>query len=172
MMKVSDLLPGDLLFMRDDSDFSKAVIDATKNYSHVGIFFGGMIYHASRKLGVVSQKLEDFLAEENWEADVFRCPGIDAEAVMARAKKYLGCAYNHSFYPDAEGFYCSQYIAKILPVFGTVPMRFGDGDNEVSEYWRDYYGKLGLSVPLNLPGTNPNQLSSSENLVFAGTLEW
>ena len=50
-MTVSTLKNGDLLFMRDSSDFSKAIIETTATYSHVGIYFDGMIYHASRKLG-------------------------------------------------------------------------------------------------------------------------
>ena len=54
-MYINNLQNGDLLFMRDNSEFSKAIIETTKEYSHVGIFFDGMIYHASRKYGVVKQ---------------------------------------------------------------------------------------------------------------------
>ena len=43
---------GDLLFMSDESDFSKAIIETTDKFSHVGIYFDHMIYHASRKHGV------------------------------------------------------------------------------------------------------------------------
>ena len=31
----------------------------------MGIYFDGMLYHASRKRGVVKQKLEEYLAEKN-----------------------------------------------------------------------------------------------------------
>lgn len=64
-MYINNLQNGDLLFMRDNSEFSKAIIETTKEYSHVGIFFDGMIYHASRKYGVVKQKLEDFPRKTN-----------------------------------------------------------------------------------------------------------
>ena len=57
--------------------------------------------------------------------------------------------------------YCSQYIAEILPIFETIPMKFGDGDQEISDFWSDYYRELGLPVPVNQPGTNPSQLAAS-----------
>ena len=50
-MNITNLHNDDLLFMSDNSEFSKAIIETTREYSHVGIFFGGMIYHASRKYG-------------------------------------------------------------------------------------------------------------------------
>lgn len=77
----------------------------------------------------------------------------------------------HSFYPDKDSFYCSQYIAEILPIFKTIPMQFGDGEKAISDYWEDYYKNLGLYVPLGLEGTNPSQLSESEKLKFLGELK-
>lgn len=38
-MNKSVLQNGDLLFMSDESDLSKAIIETTEKYSHVGIFF-------------------------------------------------------------------------------------------------------------------------------------
>ena len=169
-MYKASLRNGDLLFMRDNSDFSKAIIETTKEYSHVGIFFDGMIYHASRKYGVTKQKLEDFLDDGNWEVDVYRYPEIDSEFVQKRAERYLGCEYNHSFYPDNGKFYCSQYIAKILPVFDSVPMKFNDDKNEVSDYWKTYYEELGLDVPVGVMGTNPSQISKCNKIIFVGSL--
>ncbi len=171
-----DLRQADLLFMRDSSDISRAItgIERTSVYSHVGIYFDKMIYHATQKKGVNKQLLKAYLAEEKKEVSVYRLDSIDAdyaEKVKSQAEKYLGLPYNHGFYPESEGFYCSQYIAKILPVFETVPMKFNDEKNEISEYWKEYYEKLGLEVPLNMPGTNPYQLSLSKKLIFAGKLE-
>ena len=54
--------------------------------------------------------------------------------------------------------------AEILPIFDIVPMKFGDGEKEVSDYWKKYYEKLGMSVPVGQPGTNPGQLAKSKNL--------
>lgn len=171
-----DLRQGDLLFMRDSSDISRAItgIEKASVYSHVGIYFDKMIYHATQKKGVNRQLLRDYLAEEPKEVSVYRLNSIDedyAEKIKSKAEKYLGLPYNHGFYPDSKGFYCSQFIAKILPVFDTVPMKFNDEKNEISEYWKKYYEKLGLEVPLNQPGTNPYQLSLSEKISFVGKLE-
>ena len=158
--------------MSDESDLSKAIIETTEKYSHVGIYFDGYIYHASRKRGVAKQKLEEYLAEEKHEVFIYRYPEIDTEIIKERAERYLGCQYNHSFYPDNGKFYCSQYIAEILPIFDIVPMKFGDGEKEISDYWKKYYEELGVPVPLNQPGTNPGQLAKSEKLHYIGKLDY
>ena len=171
-MNKSVLKNGDLLFMSDESDFSKAIIETTDNFSHVGIYFDHMIYHASRKLGVAKQNLDDYLKEEKREVFIFRYPQIDAEIIKERAERYLGCEYNHSFYPDNGKFYCSQYIAEILPIFDIVPMKFGDDVKEISDYWKKYYEKLGVPVPVGQPGTNPGQLAKSGKLKYIGKLDY
>ena len=170
-MNKSILRNGDLLFMSDESSLSKAIIETTEKYSHVGIYFDGMLYHASRKRGVAKQRLEEYLAEEKHEVFIFRYPEIDAEIIKERAERYLGCEYNHSFYPDNGKFYCSQYIAEILPIFDIVPMKFSDGEKEISDYWQKYYEDLGVPVPLCQPGTNPGQLAKFEKLKYIGKLE-
>ena len=170
-MNKSVLQNGDLLFMSDESDLSKAIIETTEKYSHVGIFFDGMFYHASRKRGVAKQKLEEYLSEEKHEIFIYRYPEIDAEIIKDRAEKYLGCQYHHSFYPDNGQFYCSQYIAEILPIFDVVPMKFGDGKKEISDYWKKYYEELGVPVPVGQPGTNPGQLAKSQKLKYIGKLD-
>ena len=171
-MNKSVLKNGDLLFMSDASEFSKAIIETTENFSHVGIFFDGMLYHASRKRGVAKQKLEEYLAENKLEVFIYRYSEIDAEIVKERAERYLGCEYNHSFYPNNGKFYCSQYIAEILPIFDIIPMKFGDGEKEISDYWKNYYEELRLPVPLGQPGTNPGQLAKSEKLYYIGKLDY
>ena len=171
-MNKSILQNGDLLFMGDESDFSKAIIETTDKFSHVGIYFDHMIFHASRKLGVAKQNLDDYLKEEKREVFIIRYPQIDAEIIKERAERYLGCEYNHNFYPDNGKFYCSQYIAEILPIFDIVPMKFGDGEKEVSDYWKKYYEDLGVPVPLDKPGTNPGQIAKSEKLKYIGKLDY
>ena len=171
-MNKSVLKNGELLFMSDESDFSKAIIETTDKFSHVGIYFDHMIYHASRKLGVAKQNLDEYLKEEKREVFIFRYPEIDAEIIKERAERYLGCEYNHSFYHDNGKFYCSQYIAEILPIFDIIPMKFGDGEKEVSDYWKKYYEELGVPVPVGQPGTNPGQLAKSEKLHYIGKLNY
>ena len=155
---------GDLIFAKDDSDIGQAIQESTGHYSHVAIFLDEKVYHASGKAGVVCQKLTEFL-ESECLYDIYSYPKIDIQKVKKRAVQHLGAPYNFSFYPDGEGFYCSQYIAKILPIFETIPMKFGDNTQEISDFWREYYQDLGLPVPLNQPGTNLSQLAASPLLV-------
>ena len=155
---------GDLIFVREDTEIGQAIQESTGHYSHVAIFLDGFIYHATGEAGVVRQEPVDFF-ESDRVYDLYRYPGIDLKEVKKKAESHLGVPYNASFYPDGTGFYCSQYIAAILPIFETIPMKFGDNMQEISDFWRDYYKELGLAVPLSQPGTNPSQLAASSLLV-------
>ena len=155
---------GDLIFVKDGSDIGQAIQESTGNYSHVAIFLDDSIYHATVEGGVLAQSPEDFF-EDGKIYDLYRYPKIDLEEIKKQAEGLLGSPYNASFYPDGDGFYCSQFIAEILPIFETIPMKFGNGEQEISDFWSEYYRELGLPVPLNQPGTNPSQLATSPLLV-------
>ena len=155
---------GDLIFVKDDSNIGQAIQESTGHYSHVAIFLDGFIYHATTEGGVIAQSPEDFFEAERIY-DLYRYAEIDCTEVKKRAESHLGSPYNASFYPDGDGFYCSQFIAELLPVFETIPMKFGDEEEEISPFWMDYYKELGLAVPLDQPGTNPSQLAASPLLV-------
>ena len=155
---------GDLIFVKDLSDMGQAIQASTGNYSHVAIFLDGHVYHATTEGGVIAQSPEDFFEAEK-VYDLYRYAEIDCTEVKKRAESLLGLPYNASFYPDGDGYYCSQFVAEILPIFETIPMKFGDDTQEISDFWREYYRELGLSVPLDQPGTNPSQLATSPLLV-------
>ena len=155
---------GDLIFVKDLSDMGQAIQASTGNYSHVAIFLDGFIYHATVEGGVLVQSPEDFFEVEK-VYDLYRYPKIDHKEVKKQAESLLGSPYNSSFYPDGDGFYCSQFIAEILPIFETILMKFGNDTQEISDFWGEYYRELGLAVPLNQPGTNPSQLATSPLLV-------
>ena len=156
---------GDLIFVRDHTEMGEAIQASTGNYSHVAIFLDGKVYHATVEGGVLAQSPENFFETEK-VYDLYRYAEIDDKEVKKRAENLLGAPYNASFYPNGDGFYCSQFIAEILPIFETIPMKFGDDKQEISDFWRDYYRELGLAVPLNQPGTNPSQLAQSPRLQF------
>ena len=156
---------GDLIFVRDHTEMGEAIQASTGNYSHVAIFLDGKVYHATVEGGVLAQSPEDFFETEK-VYDLYRYAEIDDKEVKKRAENLLGAPYNASFYPNGDGFYCSQFIAEILPIFETIPMKFGDDELQISDFWRDYYKELGLAVPLNQPGTNPSQLAQSPRLQF------
>ena len=155
---------GDLIFVKDESDIGQAIQESTGNYSHVAIFLDGFIYHATVEGGVLAQSPEDFFEAEK-VYDLYLYPKMDQKEVKKLAESLLGAPYNASFYPDGDGYYCSQFVAEILPIFETIPMKFGDDTQEISDFWREYYQKLELPVPLNQPGTNPSQLAASPLLV-------
>ena len=156
---------GDLIFVSENTEMGQAIQASTGNYSHVAIFLDGKFYHATVEGGVLAQSSEDFFETEK-VYDLYRYAEIDHEEVKKRAENLLGAPYNVSFYPNGDGFYCSQFIAELLPIFETIPMKFGDDEQQISDFWRDYYKELGLAVPLNQPGTNPSQLAQSPRLQF------
>jgi len=156
---------GDLIFVKDESDIGQAIQESTGNYSHVAIFLDGQVYHATTEDGVIAQSPEDFFEAEK-VYDLYRYPKMDQKEVKKLAESLLGAPYNASFYPDGAGFYCSQFVAEILPIFETIPMKFGEGEEEISSFWKAYYRELGLAVPLDQPGTNPSQLAQSSQLQF------
>ena len=156
---------GDLIFVREDTEMGQAIQESTGHYSHVAIFLDGQVYHATVEGGVLAQSPEDFF-EAGKVYDLYHCEQIDCTEVKKRAESLLGAPYNASFYPDGDGFYCSQFVAEILPIFETIPMKFGEGEEEISSFWKAYYRELGLAVPLDQPGTNPSQLAQSSQLQF------
>ena len=155
---------GDLIFVKDDSDIGQAIQESTGHYSHVAIFLDEKVYHSSGKAGVVCQEPRYFF-ESDCLYDIYSYPKIDIQKVKKRAVQHLGASYNFSFYPDGDGYYCSQFITELLPIFEPISMKFGDDIQEISDFWREYYRDLGLPVPLNQSGTNPSQLATSPLLV-------
>ena len=155
---------GDLIFVKDLSDIGQAIQASTGNYSHVAIFLDDSIYHATVEGGVLAQSPEDFFEAEK-VYDLYHYAEIDCTEVKKRVESHLGAPYNASFYPDGDGYYCSQFIAELLPIFESIPMEFGNDTQEISDFWSEYYRELGLPVPLNQPGTNPSQLATSPLLV-------
>ena len=156
---------GDLIFVKEDTEMGQAIQASTGNYSHVAIFLDGQVYHATVEGGVLAQDPEDFF-EAGKVYDLYHYEQIDCTEVKKRAESLLGAPYNASFYPDGDGYYCSQFITELLPIFETIPMKFGDKEQEISPFWLDYYKELGLAVPLDQPGTNPSQLAQSPHLQF------
>lgn len=155
---------GDLIFVSENTEMGQAIQASTGNYSHVAIFLDGQVYHATVEGGVLAQASENFF-EAGKVYDLYHYEQIDCAEVKKRAESLLGAPYNASFYSDGDGFYCSQFVAEILPIFEPIPMKFGDDTQKISDFWSEYYRELGLAVPLNQPGTNPSQLATSPLLV-------
>ena len=127
---------GDLIFVRENTEMGQAIQASTGNYSHVAIFLDGQVFHATVEGGVLAQASEDFF-EAGKVYDLYHYEQIDCTEVKKRAESLLGAPYNASFYPDGDGYYCSQFIAELLPIFETIPMKFGDEEEEISPFWLD-----------------------------------
>ncbi|KXT77176.1 hypothetical protein STRDD10_00061 [Streptococcus sp. DD10] len=169
-MKIKDVKNADLIFVTGSSDMDQAIQSATGHYSHVAIFLDGKIYHVSQEKGVHKLNWDEFYLKEN-KYHIYRYYQADATRILEKAERLLGRPYNHGFSPFGEGYYCSQFIAEILPIFDRVAMEFGDGIEPISPFWQDYFEKIQQPVPLGQSGTNPSQLSACPYLKYKGVLD-
>lgn len=171
------LKPADLLFVKtipnDGDEFAAAISESTGAYSHVAIVTSETtIIHATLKYGVIEETLADFLSEHT-QVECFRMLDIDAPTVVVEAKKHLVKPYNNSFYPDADGFYCSQLVVTTFANQIKLPesaMSFGSEEILISDYWQAYFDQLGLAVPLGKLGSNPDELATYSGLDYIGML--
>lgn len=166
----------DLLFVKNQHGFmDDAIAASTGSYVHVAMMIDDKnIIEATPMNGVIISELGDFLSM-NKHVDIYRTMISNAEKdiVVQQAGRFVGEPYNESFYLNGEGKYCSELIVAAFEgviTFPTVPMNFGDGKHSASAYWQNYFEKLGVDVPVNMPGTNPTQLSQSVELKYMGTL--
>lgn len=175
---------GTLIFqsLNNEADFNYAVSrsgsspNATtmiNNINHVGLYIGdNLIIEATQQYGVILRPLPDFLreAENNLSAIVKDSQLINA--AIDRAQSCLGCPYNASFHPDADGFYCSELItyafktAQGQDYFQQYPMNFTDyTTGQILPYWRNYYCELKQDIPQGLLGSHPQQLLKQRHLL-------
>lgn len=166
----------DLLFVRNQHqamDESISQSTGMGEYVHVAILIDDdCVIDATPANGVAITSLKEFI-DGNKCIDVYRPMISDVEKVIAQAKCFEGEPYNASFYPDGEGKYCSQLVEVAFNdvlAFKSVAMQFGDGKKLVSDYWESYYAELEMLVPINQPGSNPNNISQSADLIYLGKL--
>lgn len=87
---------------------------------------------------------------------------------VENAKKFLGLPYDVHFLPDNDSLYCSELVRDSYVgedgkhVFDIAPMNFKDADGEFPLYWRQLFGLIGQSIPQDVPGTNPQDMSRSK----------
>lgn len=172
------LQTADLLFIPNNHEaLDEAIATSTGNYVHVAIVINTQqIIDASAKHGVAIQRIRDFFEEVN-VADIYRASLTETQQsqVISQAMSYQNRPYNFSFYPNDDGLYCSQLVQLAFANVLTIPqqpMQFGDDQQPISNYWLNYYQKLGVAVPLNQPGTNPHDLSKTPQLNYVGQLRY
>jgi cell wall-associated NlpC family hydrolase len=163
------MLRGTLIFqVSNGTTFDNAVAaSADGEINHVGIVVGeNMVIEATPDRGVVIVDLESFVAEGSLSiAAEIRNRSLAVNACR-RALSFVGRPYNHSFYPNSAGLYCSELVTEsfIRPdgsrYFPLHPMDFHGPD----EFWKSYYAKLGGVIPNDMPGSHPQRLLRLEHL--------
>jgi hypothetical protein len=171
-MNYTPVFPGTLIFqtLKGDSAFTRAIATsalADKNivYNHVGIAANhGMVIHSRPGAGVVIEPLEKFFRDTR--KIVFRrvCDTKVARRGLSAAYHQIGRPYNATYYPNSDGLYCSELVTECYKLpggksyFNLEPMNFRDSNGILVAYWKNFYKKLGISVPEGLPGSHPNRL--------------
>lgn len=120
----------------------------------------------------LSTFLKDFTLKDGSypEFIVKRVQGADANAAVEMAKTFCGRAYDVHFLPDNQDLYCSELVQKSYldadgkPIFQSEPMNFKAPDGTMPPYWEWLFGQLGMPVPQDLPGTNPQRMSQAKCL--------
>lgn len=190
--KPDHLRSGDLIFVglpldykADAGSMDAAISSATGsggtlNLIHVAIAEvqadSVWIIDATLAHGVDRHPLDTFLTDftlkdGSYPAFIIKRPkGVDTDAALQRAKAFCGRGYDLHFLPDNEELYCSELVqnsyldASGKPVFESAPMNFKAPDGTMPPYWDWLFGLLGMDVPQDVPGTNPQGMSESEVL--------
>lgn len=91
----------------------------------------------------------------------------DVKSAVERAKTYCGQPYDFAFLPDNDAMYCSELIqvsyldSKGNNLFQNKPMNFKNKEGEFPLYWVQLFERLGRDIPQDIPGTNPQEMSTS-----------
>jgi hypothetical protein len=94
---------------------------------------------------------------------------------VATARTMLGKPYNTSYVLNEDSYYCSDFIERAFRahhVFALQPMNFRNPQTgQIAQHWVDLYRGMGMDVPQDQPGTNPNDMSAAPVLQRVGVLE-
>ena len=193
------LMTGDLIFVGIPMDYSieegsieGAVASATGNPDSLNLIHVAIaevcadttwIIDATIAHGVDRHPLDTFLTDftlKDGSLPVFIVKRLNdpskAVEYVENAKKFLGQPYDVHFLPDNDSLYCSELVrdsyvgADGKYVFETVPMNFKGPDGEFPLYWRQLFGLIGQSIPQDVPGTNPQDMSRSKAIKTVSVL--
>lgn len=166
---------GDLLFVSapdDASSMDGAIVAATGSITHVAIIEktreGDLwVIDATPGRGVDRHPLDtlkaDFPETEGYVYFFARPEGPSASYVE-QAKRFVGQPYDQAFLPDNGALYCSELVRESYRredgtyLFVERPMNFRAADGSFPQWWLDHFSRLGMPVPQDIPGTNPNDM--------------
>ena len=178
---------GDLVFQINESSGFVDAIEAATNksdlsFSHVGLISvtdsGVYVIEASPKHGVVATRLNDFYDDSAHDKNgkpmvrFYRAKVTQdiADKAVARAASFIGVSYDFAFSQGSNELYCSELIYECFidengqHLFPTQPMNFRDDKGNLPSYWIEHFNKLGIPVPENEEGTNPNDMANSDKV--------
>ncbi len=179
------LQEGDLLFCCADS--ANAITAVTSGVEdlpidHVAVFHriggeGGVPYVIEAvKPAVCLTPIGSFL-NDNAHIIVGRVNvEVDWKKSIRRCLMMVGRPYDDLYLPGDSAIYCSELVQMnyLTPsgkqVFDAIPMSFHDETGQVTDYWREFYGHRGMSVPEGAPGTNPGELSCRPQVTILGRI--
>ncbi len=182
---VNELQEGDLLFCcTDTANAITAVTSGVEDLpiDHVAVFhrIGGKnsipFVIEAIKPAVHLTPIDSFLCH-NPHVLVGR---VNVDCNISRSIRHclamVGKPYDDLYLPGDSAIYCSELVqlnytsVSNLPIFEPITMSFHDSTGRVTDYWRDFYGQLGMIVPEGAPGTNPGELSRRPQVTIIGRL--
>ncbi len=182
-----DYETGNLIFIYDTTGMGSAIQSSTEwdslkpAFTHVAITectdSGVYVIDATPALGVARRPLLDFILSvldtnagynfvsiaEYYSVDV----PFDTAALLERMHSFIGLPYDPYFLPDNGQLYCSELVQECFfdqkghRLFPSKPMNFYASDGTLPAYWQHHFDSLGVAVPQDMPGTNPNDMSRS-----------
>ena len=179
------LQTGDLIFVSQaagrsasEATMDGAIAAATGDVIHVAVVEvdGGDVWviDATTRRGVSRRPLDTFFSDfayDDGTDPVYTVKRLDAsdlaEEWVERAKSFCGQPYDEFFLPDNGAMYCSELVQESFLdengdfLFDGSPMNFKNENGEYPEYWVELFARLGTDVPQGVPGTNPQDMSSS-----------
>ena len=191
---------GDLLFVGipmnyKEDNMAQAIAHATSsgdsiNFIHTAILEvdkEGAIWviDATLAYGVDRHPLDTLLKQFTLHQDgakaTFEVMRLQDNSQAARyveqAKEFLGEAYDSYFMTFNGRHYCTELVYDAYVdtdgnhCFEEVPMNFKNAEGEMPAYWTWLFGELGEPIPQGEPGTNPQQLHASSQLVHVLYIE-
>ena len=191
IISLKNIQNGDLIFVgAQTEELSGAINRVTKinnetNFDHVGLIEKTsdsiFVLHASPMGGSQREEIHHFYTsqtEKNNKIVIYRLKDNYQKTIpnaISKAKTMLGKPYNWLYILNDDELYCSDFVERAFRndnVFELIPMNFKNQETgKIDDFWVDFYSKKGKKVPQDEPGTNPNQLASSEKLIKIGELK-
>ena len=178
----TNLCEGDLLFCAKEA--SNPITEVTQGVGGMKIDHVAIVHKQVNKTyaleaihkGVTLTPIDSFMARREMVVAARLCDTLGVAQSVERALSFLGRPYDFNFMPSDSAFYCSELVQKNYRysdgqlVFKPIAMSFHDKTGKITDYWKEYYGRQGLTVPEGEPGSNPGDLSRSKAIQILGII--